>query len=217
MDFQVTKITDKTGRSFMRTTMVGDDGIEVIKILTIPQLVKILGSALEEQVSLVKVKKDFFPKKAIETYFADYSNYTCIWEVPGKIRTFVFSNGRHYHIPYPKLCFKLVVRQGRIISKSCFSLKGASKTLYYYPFGNVSANGEICMGNIGLELEKVENFSEEFFMGVTNNDYYSSIKRIVPEYSQEQLLEKLSKLDKFPEKWLVPTDMTLDDICTSEK
>ncbi len=58
------------------------------------------------------------------------------------------------------------------------------------------------MGNISLADVCPESFAEEFFLGVTNDDYYNGGK-VEPKYTQRQLLEKLSELEAFPDRWLV--------------
>lgn len=220
MEFNVTDYTDRVGNSFLRVRMIADDGMEVNKILTVPQLCKVLGNSLvKEDVPLHRVRNDFWPENTIEAFFGDYENYSCVWKVKGTTRVLVYGS-KHYHIPFPDLIFKIRVNRGSIVDKQCFAVKEGDKSLYQYPFGNVSNNGYICTGNIKVEglSEAVENFSEDFFLGKTNNDYYGDGKgRIKPACSQEKLLDKLEKLDAFPEKWLVKTKLKMNDILTTEK
>ncbi len=218
MDFIAKNVMDRAGNEFLQVQIKGSDGIETVRTLTVHQFCQALGESLIDDVVIHKMRKDFFPKTAVESYFGDYQNYTCIWEVEPKKRVFVFSNGRHYHIPYPRLVFKLVVRKGRVLKKECFALKGKrQKKLCRYPFGNVSSSGSICTGNIDLSrIETVEDFSDEFFLGVTNNDYFNSCSKVSVGYTQEQLLDKLEKLDEFPEKWLVEDGKSMKDILSAD-
>lgn len=82
--------------------------------------------------------------------------------------------------------------------------------MFRYPFGNVSSNGSICMGNIltkKLSFEKADEFMELFFSGVTNNDYYDK-SNILPGYSLSKMINMLEKKKEFPKRWLVETGQT---------
>ncbi|AOZ97855.1 hypothetical protein [Butyrivibrio hungatei] len=214
MELTVNNYTDRVGNEFLRVRNVDKNGEEVVRILTVPQFCSYLGHSLVEDVQLVKVKDNFWPQNTIERYFGDYDNYVCTWIVEPAVRVVVFGN-KHYHVPFPRLVFKIRVSKGSVVAKKCYALKnGDDKTLYQYPFGNVSGSGHICTGNIKIEGldEAVCTFSEEFFLGKTNNDYYGDgTGRVKPACSQAKLLEKLEKLDVFPEKWLVKTG-TIDDL-----
>ena len=218
MEFTCTNYTDRVGNSFLRVRMKHADGRETMRTFTVAQFCHVLGNSLvQEDVPLNKVKNDFWPENTIEAFFGDYENYSCIWRVKGAKRVLVYG-GKHYHIPFPDLIFKIKVKKGSIVDKMCFAVKENDEVgLYQYPFGNVSSAGYICTGNIHMKeiSEYVESFSEEFFLGITNNDYYGDGSgRVNPKCSQEKLLQKLEKLDTFPEKWLVKKDVVLNDIMT---
>jgi len=202
MNFVATNVSDKLGHDFIRVVMKSDDGIESIRTLTVNQFCKILNQSVEEELSFSEIRKNFYPADTIWAKMADYSNFDVIWrEKPGK-RCFVYQD-KHYMIPFPTLVFALSVRGGAVRGKQCYAQKEkGGDALFYYPFGNVSEGGSICMGNINMgNYERVEEFSEDFYLGITNNDYFGSYK-LKPKFSQEQALEKLSGLDKFPDRWL---------------
>lgn len=205
MDFVARSVIDKGGNVFIETTMTGENGRQVQRTLNIEDFLHVLGKSIDKEVPLVPIKKDFFPKDYLSLNFGNYENYDCSFVVEPEKRVFVYRDGNHYHIPYPKLLFK-VSRRKNYITGRVFALRsnGKSKKLYQYPFGNVADNGQICMGNIERgSIESVQDFAEEFFLGVTNDDYIGNGSRVKPGYNQSQLLNKLEKLDEFPDRWLV--------------
>lgn len=220
MQFTATNVADLTGHQFIRVLME-NKGRSIIRTLTITQFIEVLGGSVEEEKNFVLLRDDFFPKSAKATWFADYSNYTCVWEEPAKVRLFILKTAlgeRHFHIPFPKLVFRLTVKNGKIHSKYCFAMKKGSNKLFCYPFGNVASSGGICMGNIS-EMKTVLDFSDAFFSGVTNNDYYGSDGRgkVAIKISQEALCERLEKQKTFPDKYLVEArNLTLKDLCEQD-
>ncbi len=214
MDFLARNYTDRVGKNYLRVTMKGDNGLETVRTFTVSQFCKILKESEETEVTLHEVKKNFWPKDTLSAYFGDYNNYLCIWRVPAMERVVVYANN-HYHVPFPTMVFKIRVKGGAIVEKKCFCMaKDDDESLFQYPFGNVSSFGGICTGNIMIEglSDSVEAFSDEFFLGKTNNDYYGDGSgRVKPACSQQKLLEKLEKLDEFPSKWLVKKEVTLSD------
>lgn len=215
MEFKARSVVDKGGNEFIEVTVKGDDGQESTRTLTISDFLDAMGKSVRHETVMVPIKSGFFPSDYLSLMFGDLEHYSCSFIVEPKKRVFVLSDGGHYHIPYPKLLFQ-VSRSGYSMEGHVFALKskGKSKTLYAYPFGNVSTDGRICMGNIDLkELESVTDFTEEFFLGVTNGDYLEYGKaRVKPSYTQNQLLEKLEKLDEFPDKWLIESNVPYDRI-----
>ena len=216
VNFVAKSVTDKGGNTFIEVTQTNDDGSSVVRTLDIDDFLDAMGKSVSKEVELIPIKKDFFPKDYLSLDFGNYSNYRCSFIVEPKKRVFVFSNGKHYLIPYPRLLFQ-VSRQGQYrMNGKVFAIKSRGKKLFQYPFGNVSADGHICMGNIDLEnVQSIEDFAEEFFLGVTNSDYVGTSSRVKPGYNQGQLLEKLVQLDEFPEKWLVPSGVNYDSIVRS--
>ena len=222
MQFTATSMIDLVGNPFIKVSMIGENNKSTIRTLTIAQFIKVLGGATKEEREFVKLRENFFPKSQKAVYFSDYLNYTCIWEEGAKERLLVLKTplgDKHYHVPFPTLIFRITVKDGQVVSKYCFARKKNSKTICRYPFGNVSNSGSICMGNISAnDMTCVEDFSDDFFMGVTNNDYYRNGEgRVTFEVTQEQLLDKLSALKEFPDNWLVESDVTEEQLLDLKK
>ena len=219
MQFSVKSVTDLTGHQFFRTVME-DGGRSIKRDLTVDQLVKILTGSTVDERQYVLLKDNFFPKEARATWFSDYNNYSCVFEVPAKTRLLMLKTplgNKHYHVPFPRLIFKVTVKGGTVTEKFCYAMKKGSNKLYHYPFGNVAKGGSICMGNISAkDMKRVSDFTDAFFSGITNNDYYGSDGngKVSVKFSQEQLLEKLSSGKSFPDSFLVE-DMgrTIKGLC----
>jgi len=219
MNFSATGCTDLTGHPYFRVVME-NNGKSIIRNLTVSQFIKVIGGSVEDEREYVRLKDDFFPKSAKATWFSDYQNFSCVWEVPAKVRLLILKTSlgeKHFHVPFPKLVFRITVKNGVITSKSCYAMKKGSDKLFNYPFANVSKDGSICMGNISArDIKKVSDFSDAFFSGVTNNDYYGDVGngKVSVKFSQEQLLEKLSQQKTFPDSFLVEAEgRTLKRLC----
>lgn len=194
-------VENALGQTLFRVTMRDADAEVVSKVLSLENYLSLLGSSmkLEEAEDTVRIPKGKLPEGYIDGVFAR-SGFTVVWREKAKARLLIHSTG-HYQIPYPDLIFVLGVKGGVIRRKYCYAAVG--EKLYRYPFGNVSRDGAICMGNIRVDVRgRISAFSEEFFLGETNGDYYRPGESIRPKWSQEKLLEHLAKRDYFPEKWL---------------
>lgn len=215
MDFLAKGVTDKGGNSFVEVTIKEEDGRVVKRTLEISTFLNAMGASIKKDVPLVHIKPGFFPRNYLSLDFGNYEHFDVSFVVPAKKRVFVYQNGKHYHIPYPKLLFEISRCSYSNITGRVFAMRKNGKELYHYPFGNVSDYGNICMGNIDLKsIESIDDYVEEFFLGVTNDDYIGNKARVVPSYSQTQLLEHLEKLDEFPDKWLVECPTLYEDIVT---
>ena len=124
-------------------------------------------------------------------------------------------------IPYPALLFKLSFVKGVCQLKECFAVVDEKESindstiLYRYPYGNVSSNGDICMGNIAVKckaLEEADFFPEEFFLGVDAGHYYQPKVMTSKNWNQGKLMAEASKKEVFPKNWLQKNGMTYKDI-----
>ena len=220
MEFTAKSVTDKVGRLFIKVLTTDDNGGSISRTLTLDQFIDVLGKSVKEEREYTLLKKDFFPAEARATWFSDYENYSCVWEVPASNRLLILHTAlgdKHYHVPFPNLVFKIKVRSGMFTSKTVFAMKEGSDELFHYPFGNVSEQGSICMGNISSEdMLKVSEFSDAFFMGITNDDYYGDDGngKVSIKISQEELLKRLEELDEFPDNWLsLDKSHTIKSLC----
>ncbi len=208
-------VADPVGHVLFQVKLTDDKGSVCERTLTEEQYFDLLGHSMRHEESYAHVGARFLPPTTIDAYVCDERTYRIAWFVNGKKRCFFYGEG-HYEIPFPALVFVLDVNKGCVRQKSVYAVKRGDDQLYMYPFGNVSESGGICMGNIHVDFSNgPEVFAEEFFLGKTNDDYYSPGNHTVPKWSQSKLVENLEKLDTFPDEWLLPTKgncKTLDEL-----
>ena len=212
-------ICDETGHTLFVVKYTTPRGEVLQKTLSPEDYIKLIGGSLREECRYWRVRQDFLPEGFIDGAIGDESNYIIAFKVPGEVRFFAHTSG-NYNIPYPDLIFVLQMKKGSIWKKLCFGLGKDGDTLYHYPFGNVSADGGICMGNI--ELDEIRSggpatFAELFFLGKTNNDYVSHGCPVKGNLSQEMFLKKLDGKKKFPERLLVPCEGQLKRVADIKK
>ena len=218
MDFQAISVTDKETQLInVCVTLHTDDGEEIIKTISLYEFANMLGSSL-----LPVIKKEFthlgkLPIGYIDCFYENGGTFSILVERKAQIRK-LFYEQEVYAIPFPRLLFKFVVKDGVLIDKRCAALKNDADLYdfyetYQYPFGNVSSLGSICFGNINLPkintMTDIDTVIDLFFEGETNDDYYTNGKCIVPHYSQKQLIMLLSKKEVFPEEWLYQNNIDI--------
>jgi hypothetical protein len=171
-----------------------------------------LGKTLVEKPHYAEVTPMQIPRGFLKGWFLDSENYTCIFKVDAKKRQFVLKGCGHYMVPFPDMVFVIGINKGQVVEKKCFCLGKDGETLFQYPFGNVSCDGGICMGNIDYRNLSLEEITEEFFLGVTNNDYWEKGNHITDDtLSQQQFVEKVDGKDEIPQKYLIKCS-TLEEL-----
>lgn len=210
-------LTDQTGNTVFRVELTDKSGIQRVRTISLEDYITLLQGAKVTKGHYVHLKEGFLPEGVRDAFISDQRNYIVSYVVPGRKRAFLYQNGysqrpKRHVVPYPDLAFILQVSEGHVSIKKVFALKG--EELCNYPFGNVSRSGDICMGNIeSKDLESsVDSFTDDFFMGVTNNDYFDPRMKNTEGFDQPKLLHKLSGLDKFPDRWLVTKNKNLTDM-----
>lgn len=206
MKIQAESLEGKYGEVSMRVSVTTDEGLETLKTVSLGDFVRLFDKSLvpviEEEYSTMTL-----PKGATKVAQASDDTFRVNVVYEAERRQLVFGKVI-YHVPFPRLIFSFDVKKGKAVGKRCFALKPNSNELYRYPFGNVSADGSICFGSIDLGAVTgghcIDRIVDDFFHGVTNNDYYKAGETISPNFSQQQLLEKLKNMDTFPTEWLMP-------------
>ncbi len=215
-------IQNATGQVYFRTVTASDLNVSLsdirgdVSTRTLPydEYMSLLGGSVKkrDEKKWVKIPDNFIPgsKEAglITGYLTD-KGWSCVWRVKGTQRQFVHKSG-HYRIPFPDLLF--YVRKAGGYLRYVWAID-EKDNIYQYPFGNVDTSGSICMGNISLEdCDTFTDFTEEFFLGKTNNDYFHPGNHVKVMYGQDELLRRLDGKDKFPKKWLIKRNLTLSDV-----
>ncbi len=218
-------VQSETGQVFFRTTVASDMSVDISGIkgkattrtLPVDEYGELLSLSMRvDKNPYFHVPKEFYPGADgyIDGYIGE-DGWIAVWRVKGIKRLLVHSSG-HYMVPFPDLIF--LVKAGKNNVEGYVWAIDDKDWVYRYPFGNVSTTGAICMGNINLsDVPGAEAFTEEFFLGKTNNDYFGIGTHIKPKYSQQELLRRLEKKDRFPKRWLVDSKMTLEDIIRRAK
>ena len=210
MEMQVNTFAGKRGEVMFKVQFIQSNGQVDVKSLNYKTYLSLLTKSVHqnEYIQLGEV-----PTGYKEAAYADRDTYKIFLCAPAQKRLMVYQGG-HYWIPFPGCLFFLEVKKGAVCHKYvyCYAdeeIKDESR-LFRYPFGNVSSNGSICMGNIltkRLSFEKADEFMDLFFSGVTNNDYYDK-SNILPGYSLSKMINMLEKKKEFPKRWLVETGQT---------
>lgn len=209
MQLNANTVSDRTGNVFFRVSLTEDDGSVITKTLSPESFLQLIQNSCTVENRYTHLGK--LPEGYLDASVSSDETFRILLKVPAKKRLIVHTSG-HYEVPFPNLIFYLEVCNGTLKEKYVYSLKG-EKTLCHYPFGNVSTSGSICMGNIScteLTITTVDRVIDLFFSGATNNDYYSPREKVSINYSQQVLLEKLSKLEEFPSRWLKKSGTTLE-------
>ncbi len=173
----------------------------------------------KEKTAYVPVRKlpEGYISGALST---DEKTWKGLFFVPGAKRQFVSDNFNMIaQIPYPSLVFAVSYSEGRPWMKEVYAVKaksideiGEDTKLYRYPYGNVSREGSICMGNISvpdLKITEIGQFISAFFEGVDEGHYYTPGVMVKPKYSLGTLVSKAVQKDVFPENWLVGNGGTI--------
>lgn len=210
MKLEAVSHIDRTGNVLFRVSLTNEDNSVLTKTLSPQSLISLLQNNCEEKLNYVHIGK--LPEGYVNGAIAADDSFWVLIKVPAQKRLLVHVSG-HYQIPYPDLIFFFKVDHGRLSEKKVYAIK--NQQLYRYPFGNVSSGGIICMGNISfkdLRLNSMNRVVDDFFSGITNNDSYSPGSNVAVSYSQQTLLEKLSTMEKFPDRWLVKSNVSLEKL-----
>lgn len=211
MQLNANTIIDRTGNILFRVSLTEDDGRVISKTLMPESFLELIHNSCTLENRFVHLGK--LPDGYMDASVSSNDTFRILIKVPARKRLLVHTSG-HYYIPFPDLVFYFEVSNGILKQKYVYSLKG-EENLCHYPFGNVSPNGSICMGNISckdLTMEKIEKIIDSFFSGMTNNDYYKANQNVTVNYSQQVLLEKLSNMDEFPLRWLSKSPIELNSL-----
>lgn len=207
LSFSSQAVTDSLGQTFMKVSVTDEHGMLTEKTLAMDDYISLLtGSTFQKMSKMLRIGT--LPEHYYDgSLSANDDGFRVILHYPACKRAISFG-GKHWFVPFPNLIFFFQVKNGAVTQKYCFAVPTADITsetpLFRYPFGNVGSDGGICFGNISLKIGSIQHIEEAcnaFFESVTNNDYYTEIAGM----KQEKLLKKLSKLDVYPNEWLLGT------------
>ena len=219
-----TKIDPNSGDTYVKVSIYYSTGEVDCKTMGFKEYSMWLLGAKEEQVPFVHLDMESLPKYYYDGMISsEKDTFKVMLLVPAGKHQLVSENYDFAEtIPYPALLFKLSVNKGVCVHKDCYAvipekdgkLKDDSR-LYRYPYGNVSSDGGICMGNISVKLADIsesDKFCEEFFLGIDEGHYYEPGEMVSKDWNLGKLYNEVLKKDSFPKTWLVPNGMTYKDV-----
>lgn len=206
--FKSEALVDRVGNTCMHVTFTDMNGMESSKLLSMEDYIRIINHGVyrtdSEYCRIGTLPAHYYDGSVSKE---DGTFKVCLF-YPADKRAISFG-GKHWFVPFPALVFFYDVKKGVLTNRMCFAVQtdniNYDTPLMRYPFGNVSPSGNICYGNIALnipDIGQVEEAVDAFFMSVTNNDYYSEIAGM----RQEKLLGKLKNSDVYPSEWLLGTE-----------
>lgn len=212
-------VYDKFHRPFFKVNFVDDDGYTITKTVDLQNYLRLLGSSYEEKKTYLKIPK--LPEGVVDCRITDEDDtFKVILEAPSMERQFIYSPTKEIlSVPYPRTLFFLGIKGGRVHYSYAFCVKKDAKIakdtpLYLYPYGHVSREGSICMGNTIPKIDNIEDstkFVENFFMSENLGHYYTE-DFSTQKCSLRILLTKAMKKKKYPDSWLTPNGKTFGDI-----
>lgn len=225
--FMVKGAEDNIGNMFFVVSSKNQSGETVVKHVSYEQLMKILSSSYrvigeERRIGIV-------PDGYLDAKIRDSSWIVRLY-VPEKRRCLLLANDTPiptgFMIPMPAMLFEIMCdgsRSGGWLNGKCCVVNGTYEEIkdaymhnglkqYLYPFGNVSRGGNICMGNIRIQVSKMAEASkyvEAFFNGITNADF-ADTGRLKNGWGQMRFLGQLQKMEHFPYELLVEKQILTD-------
>ncbi len=210
---------DECNNLFMDVT-VSDNGVVMEKRLTIEDYLDLLKSNIVLQKSWLSLKRIPDTMYHLRVCAEEPDTYEAVLVYKATKRQFFFCE-RQFILPFPALIAKIVVKEEKRRDVYLYALDRDKITddspLYNYPFGNVSADGKCCYGNIVANktpIHEVEKILDDFLLGETNGDLFYDGK--VKKYTkQTDLVSSLQKLNVFPQKLLNKNGKTVKDLFQS--
>ena len=182
-----------------------DDRQKVRKQLYVDEFIDYLKNSLEEA---EYTRIGALPYGYYEGALGKAGNNKVVLVIPAGVREMSYFD-EDITVPYPELVFFLKTDSSNLVQSHVMAKVGDK--LYHYPYGNVYADAHICWGRNQIkDIRNMVDFNmipQLFFGSGTNNDLYSAGTNVIkkPEFVyQRGLLETVSKLDTFPEEYLVP-------------
>lgn len=193
--------------------LVDEETGVIRKKITLKNFIKVLMDSSEQEgagVLLGELPKGYYNALIRE------DGFTVVVSVPAGKFPFQYFD-KVYLIPFPRLVFKFVCDEGKVVAGECYAAKDdilTQKTeLYHYPFANVHPNGRICFGANQLpkclKLSDVDALVSMFYGTSSNNDLWRS-EYVAGKYpALRVLLEELNGEDTFPLDFLLSHSKTV--------
>lgn len=226
-----TTIEMTSGSHLCKVTIEGDNGSVSVKNLTLKQIIESFQLEKPHTYYLPHPMFDEPDSGRVEGLLAGSAtddSLSAVFFIPAETR-FMNVMGEKCVLPYPSVIFAMTSTNGRLTSSKCYAVKEKTtgelkmdSALYSFPFGNVQPNtGSICWGNnklptLGTYTDMREALTM-FFSSESNKDYVRVGETFKGYKTFEDYLRALKELDKFPQKALVKTNVTLKNLINAIK
>lgn len=153
-------------------------------------------------------------KEDMITSTGQVKGFTCYFCVPGCRRNFKYLSKDNQQmfdqdVPWPNLFFRAKSENGYTKGLHCWAYKDSvlnkDTQLLHFPFGNVGADGKVCMGGYGKKAEtpmELWEYMQAFYMMTANDDLWK-LEYTKAGKSQFELLNEIKDMDRFPTEYLV--------------
>ena len=208
-------VFDTFHQPFFRVLCTFEDDSQIQKTISFKDYQNLICDGVKEQkeqyTEIFSLPK-FFYKGGVTT---KENNFWVSFFVPKGMHQWACSATNEFlNIPYPNLFFVIEVNKGNVVQKNVYAVADdvptESSLLYLYPYGNVSSDGNICMGNCITALDSIsisDAFVEAFFLGKDAGHYYKGGIFVKPDVPLRELVSLVTKKHCFPTEWLMPSKM----------
>ena len=208
-----TLLFDNFHQPFFNVCCSFRDGSQIQKTIKFSDYQRLIKSGIEEVKELyreVPSLPKYYYKGGITT---ENDTFWVSFFIPKSNHQMGFAATNEFlYVPYPNLFFLLEVKKGTVIKKCVYAvaddIPNDNSLLFLYPYGNVSAEGSICMGNCITKLENLSmsnTFVDAFFLGKDAGHYYQRGKWAKPDVPLRDLISLAEKKGVFPTEWLMPS------------
>ena len=217
-------LTFKIKSSGLIEMVYQEKGLTVEKLLDLSQLVDLISSLKHEpQNDTEWLKPVILPSNAVAFIESSCSKFLkLVSKTDKEVFPFLYEDTL-YNVPYPSLLFMFHISWDKV--RSTYSLQrtsvaaikdftGMDTDLYKYPFSHVS-HTSMCTGNIEKRetgcLSSFEDLPRHIITIPNGTHHWSSDNNLSSYNSLRDLLAFLDDKPVFPEKWLSPLNLTLEN------
>lgn len=194
------------------------------KTMSIDDYITLISGAERRKEPPLSLFLNGIPDGMVDGYISSIKGTIgAIIRIPAHKQQFSLAVDRHiaesrktaFYMPMPNLIYLIAYVEGvrKIFNCFCYTeWNGPDTKLMQYPFGNVSAGAEICMGSIAINADDINSYMglyriiESSLYGITNGDYLEGdrvrLKKAVTQYEFcKELVD--SNADVFPHDLLL--------------
>jgi len=193
------------------------------KKVSIQNIVSALNASIGEKISTEPEPSPVLPPSTVGyiKYPDDNSHYTVLLYQPKSRVTVIFEDRTFENVGLPSAIYKFGVKNNHLLSTSIWAVTEKiirpETPLYYFPVYNVyGSDGSLCMGSNRIEInEPWELFKVPAAIQAMPSTRAFPFRNTVG-LEGDSLFKKLKNKD-FPDEWLVPAKITLNQLLKAGK